>query len=352
MSDLIHSSPWLTITNKAESVVEIDITGVIGGSFWDDEDENTVNTKEKMRAELKAIAEIKADKIIINIDSPGGSVSHGMSMHDLLAQHKAEKETRIIGMAASIATVIAQVGDKRKISDNALFLPHKAMAIAMGNSNEIQNTIESLNTIDAKIMNIYVKRGADKDKVQAVIDANNGNGKWIDGEEAMEAGLIDEVFEPTKAAAMFDLSKYKNLKYPELPKINNMTDNDVKTFGEKIDTLIEKVTALFSAKPADPPADPPAKTELEIANEKITLFENQVNELKVANEAEKTAIEAEKTVLAQKQIEADNLIKELKSLKNEWVPEGRTSGTGSVEVAGIDKEAVREMRKKTNKTDK
>jgi ATP-dependent Clp protease protease subunit len=345
MPDIIHSSDWLTITNKAEKTVEIDITGVIGGSFWDEEDTGT-NTKEKMRAELKAIAELKAEKIIINIDSPGGSVAHGMSMHDLLAQHKAKKETRIIGMAASIATVISQVGDVRKISDNALFLIHHAMTIGMGNAKKMQMEIDNLNTIDQKITNIYVKRGADKSKVDDLMDANNGYGKWIDGNEAKEAGLIDEVFEPTKAAALFDLSKYKNLKYPEIPKI--MNDTELKTLGEKLDTLIEKVTGFF--KPEDKPVEIVGKSELEIANEKITAFETQITELTAANVAEKAELETLKNTLTAKETEATALIAELKAMKNEWVPEGRVNGTSSTEITGIDKEAVREMRKKTNKT--
>lgn len=345
MPEILHSSDWLTITNKADKTVEIDITGVIGGSFWDEDDPNSVNTKEKMRSELKAIAEIKAEKIIINIDSPGGSVAHGMSMHDLLAQHKAKKETRIIGMAASIATVISQVGDVRKISDNALFLIHHAMDISIGNVKELQASIDALNTIDTKIVNIYLKRGADKDTVNALMDENNGYGKWIDGEEAVKAGLIDEVFEPTKAAANFDLNKYKNIKYPEIPKNNNMTENEVKTLGEKIDTLITKVTDFFKPVPVDPVIDPPAKTDLEIANERITAFENQVVELTAANKAEKEAIEAEKTALAAKKLEADNLITELKALKNEWVPEGRTHNTGVAEITGVDKGAVKEILK-------
>ena len=234
---ILHQSDWLTITDKAEKTVEIDITGVIGGSFWDEENPS-VNTKEKMRTELKALAELKAEKIIINIDSPGGNVWHGMSIHDLLAQHKAQKETRIIGMAASIATVIAQSGNIRKISDNALFLIHRAMTIGMGNAKEIQVAIDDLNAIDTKIINIYTKRGANSEKVNELMDVNNGNGKWLDGKEAKDAGLIDEIFEPTKAAAQIDRNLFNKLKYPEIPIEMTKKSEETKSLFQTIKNAI------------------------------------------------------------------------------------------------------------------
>ena len=87
MDKILSQSEWMTIISKANKVVEIDIEGIIGGSFWEEENEDSVNTKEKMRAELKAISAAKADTIIVNINSFGGSVTHGISIHDMLAQH-------------------------------------------------------------------------------------------------------------------------------------------------------------------------------------------------------------------------------------------------------------------------
>ena len=222
--NLIHQSDWMSINevtklgvlNKATKVVEIDIEGVIGGSFWWDEDnKESLNTKEKMRKELKALSELKADTIIVNINSPGGSVAHGLSIHDLLAMHKAEIITRATGMTASIATVILQAGNKREMSANALILTHRASytVVANLNQNDLDNLKDDLQVIDNKILNIYEKRsGTDKAKLTELIDAQNGQGRWLDSNEAKEFGLIDEVFEPMQAAAMLSnemLNKYK-----------------------------------------------------------------------------------------------------------------------------------------------
>ena len=63
----LFKSDWSTSTAKGEKVVEIDIEGIIGFDPWD-EDEHIIHTKEKMKSELKAISEIKATDIIVNID--------------------------------------------------------------------------------------------------------------------------------------------------------------------------------------------------------------------------------------------------------------------------------------------
>ncbi len=345
-----HSS-WLRITDQADESVEIDITGIIGGSFWFDESNDSANTREKMRAELKALAELKAKKIIINIDSPGGDVSHGLSIHDLLAQHPAEKEVRIIGMTASIATVIAMAGNVRKMSDNALFLVHLASLMGFGNKNDLKMALSDLEAVDNRIKNIYLKRGVPEAKIDELINANNGNGKWIDAVEAKEFGFIDEVTEPLRAAASVDRNLFNKLKYPELPINYNMKDEDVKTLGEKIDGILNKLGELFTPKPAEPK---PAEMTLDVAKETIknleaTISANQeiINQAKTEAEKIKQEAELAKTEALAVKTEADKILNELRELKNSWVPEGRQSGN---KVDGIDK--VKEYIENANKTDK
>ena len=69
---VIHQSEWMRIINKADNeTAEIDIDGVIGGSFWEDEagSENSANTMAKMKKELKAISELQVKRIIINLNN-------------------------------------------------------------------------------------------------------------------------------------------------------------------------------------------------------------------------------------------------------------------------------------------
>jgi len=255
---LLFESPWMTanevirdIENKATKVVEIDIDGVIGDR-WDEEEAKAILTKETMRKELKALAELKAEKIIVNINSPGGSVAHGISIHDLLAQHQAEIVTRVTGMTASIATVIVQAGDTREISDNGLLLAHHAMYGIMGGFNQLQlkELIDDLAVFDNKIINIFEKRGVEKDPLLEVMDAQTGYGRWMNAQEAKEIGFVDSIFEPMKAVAMVDPDTLKALHLPEIPsnfinmetkKKDETTDDSNKTLLDQIKDLISKV---------------------------------------------------------------------------------------------------------------
>ena len=162
MDRIINESPWMTIIAKSDLEVEINIEGVIGGGFWEEDEAGAVNTKEQMRNELKAIGQTQASKIIVNINSYGGDVNHGISIYDMLAQNKAEIVTRVNGFTASIATVIAMAGDTREISSNSLFLIHKPSLMMLGgfNENDLEKRITQLKMVDTRIRDIYVKRGA------------------------------------------------------------------------------------------------------------------------------------------------------------------------------------------------
>jgi hypothetical protein len=171
--------------------------------------------------------------------------------------------------------------------------------------------------------------------------------KFSDDDMAAQVTMfLDQHTEVYELAASHPEIVEEFLRKYELHKNHkNMTEIEVKTFGEKLDTLLEKVTAFF--KPAEIPEETTAKTDLEIANEKITAFENQIAEHTAANEAEKAELGTLKSLLLAKQAEAENLVTELKAMKNEWVPEGRTNNTGLPEITGVDKSAVKELRNKS-----
>ncbi len=213
-----------TITNKSESEAEIEISGTIG---WDDS-----ATWPAVRKQLADLVNSKVKKITININSLGGYVSDGLMIHDALSMFKGEIITRVFSLTASAATLIAQSGTKRQMSSNALYLIHHASNIAMGNVNDIEAAVDDLKKVDARLTDIYIKRGADEAKVRSLMDENNGYGKWIDAEEAKEAGLIDEIIEPSKAVALArgDIEAFEKFK---LPQIQDKYMKD-KNFFEKI----------------------------------------------------------------------------------------------------------------------
>lgn len=217
-----------TREQDGQTIAELDIDGVIGFDWWASEEEQ--NTKEQMRAQLKEIQAISADKIVVNISSLGGDVDHGLAIHDLLASNSAEVETHVTGMTASAATIIAQAGDTRSMSDNALYLVHRAWTMGMGNANDFEALAKDLNKLDDRISNIYAKRSDKKQtEFMSLMNEANGDGIWISAEEAKEFGLIDTISEPMKAAA-FDLGVFDRYEIPkpdsEKYNIVNVTDKN------------------------------------------------------------------------------------------------------------------------------
>ncbi|MCK5608070.1 Clp protease ClpP, partial [Candidatus Pacearchaeota archaeon] len=246
----------IKIQNAASDTPTIDIDGFIGDLFW----EESKNTVKAIRAKLKEISALKAKKIIVNINSPGGFVDAGLGIHDILAAHKAEIETNVEGLTASMATVIAQAGSSgmRRMSDNALFLIHEPMNGGFHNVTEAEQNLENMKKVRDRLVNIYSKRNSisSEEDVRELMKADNGNGKWIDADEALELGYIDAIYEPMKAAAtVIDPDVKAKLRLPDLPKPadkgpaatndDNLTTDDMK---KELLALLAKLTGLLTTK--------------------------------------------------------------------------------------------------------
>lgn len=236
----------LVFRNEGQKIVEIDIEGTIGGSFWQDDSPESKNTKEKMKAELKELSNLKAETIVVNINSYGGDVNHGLSIHDLLAENSAKIITKINGMTASAATIIAMAGDERHMSDNSLFLAHHAMTLGWGNINDINSAADDLKKVDDRILNIYVKvTGQTKEVISEVFDRRNGHGEWITADEAKEKGFITNIFEPKKMAAFFSNDILNQFNLPSIPKnlmIQSSAEETEPSWLSKIFNRLDKLS--------------------------------------------------------------------------------------------------------------
>ena len=193
---------YFQIKNESKDTAELTIFGTIADEKWWEED---VVPKD-VKALLDEAVDVKNLNIYIN--SGGGSVFAGMAIYNMLKRFSAKKTVYVEGLAASIASVIAFCGDTLIIPKNAYLMVHKAWTIASGNADEMLKTAETLETIDAGMLEVYkahFKPGVAIDSFKAMVEAET----WMTGEMAAEYFNI-ELMEPLQAVAYAGSLRYRN----------------------------------------------------------------------------------------------------------------------------------------------
>jgi ATP-dependent Clp endopeptidase proteolytic subunit ClpP len=157
------------------------------------------------------VAEIKAldvSRIKVDINSPGGSVFDGYEIFNSLRSHPAHVETRVTGLAASIASVIYMAGDTRQMEELSQIMIHRAWGMAVGSAPELRETANVLDGIDTQIINLYAKgTGQDHAKIEEMMDKET----WLTSLEAQDMGFGEVISTPeARAQNLFDLSIFKN----------------------------------------------------------------------------------------------------------------------------------------------
>lgn len=171
---------------------------------------------------VKALRGINSDTIHLRINSPGGSVFGARAMEQALREHPAQIVVHIDGLAASAASVIAMAGDKIIAAKGAMFMIHKAWAIAVGNANDMLDQAALLEKADGTLAQTYVARTG---QAEAQIADWMAAETWFTADEAKANGFVDEIAsnEP-KASINWKLSAYAHAPKPELQPEQNAAE--------------------------------------------------------------------------------------------------------------------------------
>lgn len=132
--------------------------------------------------------------IHLYVNSPGGSVSAGLSIIDTMKFIQCDVATYIMGQAASMGSVIATSGTKGKryTLTNARNLMHQPLlsGVMEGQATDIEIEAKEMLRIRDRLYTIYSDAtGQSTDKIMADCDRN----KWLDEKEMLEYGLVDQV---------------------------------------------------------------------------------------------------------------------------------------------------------------
>lgn len=208
-----HAAPdgeqgWYRINNSLDAggspVAEINLYGDIGS--WG-------ITAASFVEELKAV---DAPEIHLHIASPGGEVFDGLALYNALRSHRAKVIVQVDSLAASIASVIAMAGDRIIMAPHSQMMIHMAAGVACGEASEMREYADFLDRQSENIAGVYAERagGTVKQWLKAMAAET-----WYFADEAVEAGLADEVAQPQRmnpdeeeqaraTAAAWDLSVY------------------------------------------------------------------------------------------------------------------------------------------------
>ncbi len=193
----------------------------------------------------KALAENADAKVInISINSGGGDVFQGNAIFNLLDRHSARKVISIDGLAASMASLIAMVGDEIRMPQNAMMMVHNPSGMAFGKAVDLRKTADFLDKLRDTAASCYASRTKQTpEKICKMMDDET----WMTAKEALNLGFADIITPVRRVAAQADLSRFENLPsgladlWKSGPEKTEMTEQEATV-------LIERAKAAESAR--------------------------------------------------------------------------------------------------------
>lgn len=202
-------SRWDPSVRAAESPETDDRTitiyDVIGEDWWT----GAGFTSKRMAAALRTMGK---GPVSVAINSPGGDMFEGISMYSMLREHDGEVTIKVMGLAASAASVVAMGGDKVMIARPAFLMIHNCWVMAIGNRHDLRDAADQIEPFDAAMADVYAARTGEDAKVMAKLMDRES---WIGGSAAVEQGFADSLLasdQVGKAAARASASAVRRIE--------------------------------------------------------------------------------------------------------------------------------------------
>ncbi len=147
---------------------------------------------------VRELKGLNANKITLRINSPGGDITEANAIRTALAEHPATIETRIDGLAASSASWVGLVADKVVMSPHAMMMIHEPWNVVIGDAAAMTKEAEVLDKFANEIAAMFVEKAGGsvaewRDRMRAET--------WYGDQEAVNAGLADEIANESSAAS-------------------------------------------------------------------------------------------------------------------------------------------------------
>jgi ATP-dependent protease ClpP protease subunit len=144
-------------------------------------------TAKRVAGALRAIGN---KDVVVTINSPGGDYFEGLAIYNLLREHPAKVTARVVGIAASAASVIAMAADEVQIARAGFLMIHNTWVVAAGDRHAMRDVADWLEPFDLAAVDIYSARsGIEAKEIGRMLDRET----WIGGADAVEKGFADSL---------------------------------------------------------------------------------------------------------------------------------------------------------------
>jgi ATP-dependent Clp protease protease subunit len=148
-------------------------------------------------AQILHLESVDSDKDInFYINSPGGVVTAGMAIYDVMQFVKCDIATYVMGQACSMGSLLAQSGaaGKRYMLPNARHMIHQPSGGAGGQATDMEIQVREILKMKETLTGIYVKHSS-KGRTYDQLIQDMERDKFMSAQEALEYGLVDQVVE-------------------------------------------------------------------------------------------------------------------------------------------------------------
>jgi len=183
------------------------------------------------------------EDIEVVINSGGGDVFAGSEIYTAIKEYKGNVTTKIVGIAASAASVIAMAGDRVLMSPTAQMMIHNVSSMAWGDYRDLEHEAEVLKNYNKTISNAYrIKSDLEESELLEMMNKET----WLTSQQALNLNLIDEVMFENQTPKLVAsgpgtipqvvIDKIRNVLKNEKPK-DNKTELKRKEAKVKFDLL-------------------------------------------------------------------------------------------------------------------
>lgn len=165
----------------------ITVYGVIGEDWYGEG-----VTLKRIDAALRAIGE---RDVTVYINSPGGDMFEGIAIYHRLQEHSHQVTTKVLGMAASAASIVFLAGKKREVASSAFLMIHNCWTWLAGNRHYLRDIADDMEEFDAAMADLYAETsGQPVEDMAELMDDET----YIRGKRAVELGLATGLLSSTE----------------------------------------------------------------------------------------------------------------------------------------------------------